>query len=193
MDECLEERGTDSIEFAFNTTNDPFNVETNTLIISMWQEAFGNQLSATITPIEQGQYIGLGLTGGFDALAWRNHGGTDPDQQLLWWISATASPIGQIALNFNRIADPVIDENLITIRTNPDPATRQTAAEAINEQFGEQVYNLWLGWAQWGIISHPSVNDVVSDRLPFDQTGIPLGAGRHSITQTWCTDGTCGS
>ena len=28
----------------FNTTNDPFNVETNTLIISMWQEAFGDKV-----------------------------------------------------------------------------------------------------------------------------------------------------
>ena len=33
---CLSELGTDSIEFTFNTTNDPFNVETNTLVISMW-------------------------------------------------------------------------------------------------------------------------------------------------------------
>ena len=48
------ELGTDSIEFTFNTTNDPFNVETNTLIISMWNEAFGDQVKATITPIEQG-------------------------------------------------------------------------------------------------------------------------------------------
>jgi peptide/nickel transport system substrate-binding protein len=193
MEACLEATGTESIDFAFNTTNDPFNVETNTLIISMWQEAFGDQLSATITPIEQGQYIGLGLTGAFEALAWRSHGGTDPDQQLLWWISATASPIGELALNFGRITDPVIDENLLVVRTNPDPAVRQEAAENINRQFGEQAYNLWLTWAQWGIISEPHVNDVTSTDLAFGETGIPLGGGRHGITQIWCTDGTCES
>ena len=54
MDTCLAELGTDSIEFDFNTTNDPFNVETNTLIISMWQEAFGDQVKATITPDRAG-------------------------------------------------------------------------------------------------------------------------------------------
>ena len=31
FDQCLADLGTDSIEFTFNTTNDPFNVETNTL------------------------------------------------------------------------------------------------------------------------------------------------------------------
>ena len=36
FDKCLSELGTDHIEFTFNTTNDPFNVESNTLIISMW-------------------------------------------------------------------------------------------------------------------------------------------------------------
>ena len=49
---------------------------------------------ATITPIEQGQYIGLALIGAFQALGWRSHGGIDPDQQRLWWQSASASPIG---------------------------------------------------------------------------------------------------
>ena len=78
----------------------------------MWQEAFGDQVNANITPIEQGQYIGLALSGDFDVFAWRNHGGTDPDQQLLWWISAASAPIGGQALNFGRFSDEVIDENL---------------------------------------------------------------------------------
>ena len=43
---------------------------------------------ATITPIEQGQYIGLPLTGTFQALGWRSHFGSDPDQQRVWWSSS---------------------------------------------------------------------------------------------------------
>ena len=62
MDQCLAELGTDHIEFAFNTTNDPFNVETGTLVQSMWADAFGDKVKVTIAPIEQGQYIGLALT-----------------------------------------------------------------------------------------------------------------------------------
>lgn len=114
MDTCLEEQGSDSISFSFNTTNDPFNVETNTLITSMWQEAFGNKVSADITPIEQGSYIGLALTGDFQVFGWRNHGGSDPDQQLLWWYSASAAPIGSQALDFGRFSDEVAARTLGT-------------------------------------------------------------------------------
>jgi peptide/nickel transport system substrate-binding protein len=192
MATCLEELGTDRIEFDYNTTNDPFNVETNTLVVSMWQEAFGNQVSANITPIEQGQYIGLALSGDFEVFAWRNHGGTDPDQQNLWWHSASSSPIGESALNFGRFTDDVMDESLATIRTNPDEEARTAAAEAINERFGEQVYNLWLWWTIWGISSAPYVNDQVRNTLPDGSDGIELAlSGRHQVNQIWCEDGRC--
>jgi peptide/nickel transport system substrate-binding protein len=193
MDTCLAERGTDRIEFTFNTTNDPFNVESNQLIISMWQEAFGNQVNATISPIEQGQYIGLALTGNFMAQGWRNHGGIDPDQQILWWISLTASPIGQLALNFGRFSDPEMDTALITIRTNPDPDARREAAETVNRIFGERVYNFWTYWTVWGVISHPSVNAHVTATNPDGEPLIPVISGRHQMSQIWCDGGTCGT
>jgi peptide/nickel transport system substrate-binding protein len=192
MDDCLAEQGTDSISFSFNTTNDPFNVETNTLIISMWTEAFGNKVQADITPIEQGSYIGLALTGDFEVFGWRNHGGSDPDQQLLWWYSASAAPIGGQALNFGRFHDDVIDENLITIRTNPDEEARTAAAEAVNQRFGEEVYNLWTTWSIWGVISQPYVNDQDLNPLPDGDEGIGLAfAGRHQLSQIWCDEGKC--
>ena len=105
MATCLSELGTEQISFAFNTTNDPFNLETNQLVVSMWNEAFGDAVSVSIAPIEQGQYIGLALTGAFQALAWRSHSGLDPDQQRLWWQSSSSTPIGGLALNFGRFAD----------------------------------------------------------------------------------------
>ena len=192
MEECLTEVGSDSIEFSFNTTNDPFNVETNTLIVSMWDEAFGGQVQTSITPVEQGQYIGLALFGTFEAFSWRNHGGADPDQQRLWWQSASSTPIGAQALNFGRFKDDVIDEALTVIKSDPDPATRQAAAEDINRQFGAQVYNLWLTHAVWGIISQPYVNGVEANALPDGEEGIGLAfAGRHQLNQMWCDDGKC--
>jgi peptide/nickel transport system substrate-binding protein len=192
MDTCLSELGTDSIDFTFNTTNDPFNVETNTLIISMWQEVFGDQVNATITPIEQGQYIGLALVGSFQAQAWRSHSGTDPDQQRLWWQSASVTPVGGLALNFGRFRDPDMDAALNTIKTNPDPAARKAAAEDVNRIFGEQVYNWWSTWTLWAVIEHPYVNGVEGAVTP---EGVPasglVGAGRHNINQLWCDEGAC--
>ena len=81
MDKCLSALKTDRIEFSFNTTNDPFNVESNELIQLMWTEAFGDQVNVTITPIEQGHYIGLALVGNFNAEGWRSHFGADPDAE----------------------------------------------------------------------------------------------------------------
>ena len=183
--------GTDHIKLSFNTTNDPFNVESNKLILAMWQDAFGDKIDATITPIEQGQYIGLGLTGTFEILGWRSHSGSDPDQQRRWW-STTAAADRHAGANFGRFVDPVIDEALDIIRTNGDPAARKAAAEAINRRFGEQVYNLWLSWALWGVITQPQVNGVEVNDLPGGGKGPGVAfGGRHQIDQIWCDDGNC--
>jgi len=193
FDKCLQESGKDKITLSFNTTNDPFNVESNELVLSMWRDAFGDKIDATINPIEQGQYIGLGLSGTFEILGWRSHSGSDPDQQRRWWSSTTANPIGEVGTNFGRFVDPVIDENLNIIRTNGDPDARREATEAINRRFGEQVYNLWLNWALWGVITQPQVNGVEVNDLPGDGKGpgVYFG-GRHQIAQIWCDGGNCG-
>jgi peptide/nickel transport system substrate-binding protein len=192
METCLAEAGTDSIEFAFDTTNDPFNVESNTLIVSMWNEAFGDAVKTTITPMEQGEYYGVALFGTFEAFSWRNHGGNDPDQQRLWWHSVSSTPIGQQALNFGRFKDDVIDENLEIIKSNPDEAARREAAEAVNRRFGEQVYNIWLTYTTWGIVSQPYVNGVETNTLPDGTQGVGLAfAGAHQLVQMWCDGGEC--
>ena len=193
FDQCLAELGTDRIEFTYNTTNDPFNVESNTLIISMWQEMFGDAVEATITPIEQGQYIGLALTGAFNAFGWRNHGGIDPATQAYWWQSTSSAPIGELALNFGRFVDADMDAALTTLRSNPDPAARKEAAETVNRIFGEQVYNLWTSWAVWAVLEHPFVNGLESNVLP-DGGGEGVGlafSGRHQMNQLWCDEGVC--
>ena len=192
FDQCLAELGTDHIEFTFNTTNDPFNVESNTLIISMWQEVLGDAVQAKITPIEQGQYIGLALTGTFQAFGWRNHGGIDPATQAYWWQSTSSAPIGSLALNFGRFKDPDMDAALDAVKQETDPATRKAAAEEVNKLFGEKVYNLWLSWALWGIIEHPYVNGLESNVLPDGGNGVGLAfSGRHQMNQIWCDGGKC--
>ncbi len=193
MDQCLSDLGTDHIEFTFNTTNDPFNVETNELILSMWQETLGaDRVQATISPIEQGQYIGLGLNGTFNVFGWRNHAGVDPDTQIYWWNEASAAPIGSIAINFGRIADPDLETQFDIIRTNPDEAARKAAAEEVNRIFGEKVYNLWLGWTLWGVITQPYVNGIERNVLPDGGEGVGLAfAGRHMTNQIWCDNGKC--
>ena len=149
-------------------------------------------MTTKITPNEQGQYIGLALTGTFQAFGWRNHGGLDPDQQRLWWASTSAVPIGSLALNFGRFQDPEMDAQLDIIKSNPDPAARKAAAEEVNRIFGANVYNWWQAWALWGIISQPYVHGVQANVLPDGTKGIGLAfAGRNKLNQIWCDDGKC--
>ncbi len=192
MDQCLADLGRDQIEFSFNTTNDPFNVETGALVASMWSEAFGDQVQVTTVPIEQGQYIGLALIGNFNVQQWRSHSGLDPDQQRLWWQKASVSPLGSLALNFGRMQDDVIDEALQVIKSNPDPEARREAAETVNRQFGEQAYDWWWSWTLWGIVTQPYVNGIELNALPDGSPGIGLAfAGRHQVNQIWCDEGSC--
>ena len=193
MDICTEELGKDILEFSFNTTNDPFNVETNTLVISIWNEVLGDRIESTITPIEAGQYIGLALNGTFEAFGWANHGGIDPDTQAYWWKSTSSAPVGSLALNFGRFVDADMDAALDELHTNADPAARKEAAETVNRIFGEQVYNLWTSWAIWSIISQPYVNGVEMNAIPgSDEPGVGLAfSGRHMTNQIWCDEGVC--
>ena len=192
MDICVSELGTDRITINLTTTNDPFNVESNELIAAMWADAFSDTVDVTITPLEQGQFIGLLLTGKFHAVDVRNHNGSDPDEQRYWWSSGTTRPIGELALNFGRVRDPAIDAALDTIRSDPNPDDRRAAAEAINRRFGAQVWNLWLTWSLWAIIQQPYVNGVPDNLLPDGTDGIGLAyLGLHNINQMWCTNGIC--
>ena len=172
------------IRVTLTTTNDPFNLVTYQLLQAYWKAA---GIDADIKQVEQGQFIVNALSGDIQAFGWRNHGGFDPDTQNYWWDSDAALPTGELALNFGRIRDDVIDENLDIIRTSGDPDERREAAEAINRRFGEQVYNLWDWWVVWGIFSAKDVHDVGTFELPSGNQGI-FGAGiggTHQISQIW--------
>lgn len=195
-EDCKTDSGQNPVTFTFNTTNDAFNVESNELVASMWTELFGDEVNASITPIEQGQYIGLALVGTFNAQGWRNHAGVDPSEQWFWWHSATASPIDptipELALNFGRFQDAEMDAAFGAIRQNPDPAARQAAAEEVNRLFGKNVWNWWTTWTLWGIMSNPRLQNLTELTVPGStDTSFPVIAGKHHLAQIWCIDGDC--
>lgn len=192
---CKADHGTTPVAFSFNTTNDAFNVETNELIASMWNDAFGDEVDVSIAPIEQGQYIGLALAGVFQLQGWRNHGGVDPTEQWYWWNSATANPIDpaipELALNFGRFQDAEMDAQYNIIRQSSDPAERQAAAEEVNRLFGKNVWNFWTTWTLWGIIANPRVQSITSGTFADGTPAMPVIAGKHQFAEIWCTDGDC--
>ena len=193
---CKTDSGQNPVTLAFNTTNDAFNVESNELVVAMWVEAFGDEIAATIQPIEQGQYIGLAFAGTYQAQGWRNHGGIDPEEQWQWWDSASSSPIDpsvpELARNFGRFIDPEIDAQIVIIRSNPDQAARVAAAEEISRLFGENVWNLWINWTLWGIVANPRLQDITDAAIPGNpELAAPVINGKHHLSQVWCLDGDC--
>ena len=183
MDTCLSELGTDSIEFTFNTTNDPFNVETNTLIISMWTEAFGDKVKATITPIEQGQYIGLALTGAFQAFGWRNHGGIDPDQQRLWWQTRVGVADRCAGAQLRALQGPEIDDAPRDHQDEPRPGRPQGGRRGDQQASSASRSTTCGRRGRCGaIITQPYVNGIEANVLPDGGEGVGLAfAGRHQI------------
>lgn len=194
--QCKADSGQNPVTFGFNSTNDPFNVESNELIVSMWRDAFGDEIAVTIQPIEQGQYFGLALAGLYEMMAMRSHGGVDPIEQWLWWNSVTALPIDprvpELASNVGRFQDPAIDAAYDVIRHDPDPVARREAAEAVNRAFGRNVWNLWTHWTLWGIVANPRVQNLTNLSIPGSDVGaFAVNSGAHHVAQIWCTDGNC--
>lgn len=181
----------DPIAFTFNTTNDPFNVETNQLVASMWQETFGDLIETTIEPIEQGSYVTLGVTGNYMVQGWRQHGGTDHDTQLRFWVSSTAASVGSPTFNFGRFHFPELDALAAASRAETDQAKRIEIFEDMNRLFAENVWYLPTVWTLWGIIAGDHVHDIAPLPLPNGGETFPVISGSHAVTQMWCTDGQC--
>ena len=188
IDEYESDTGQEA-EIAYKTTTDPFNLQTAELYRGFWEAA---GMTVTLDQIEQGEFISQALVGNFEAFGWRNHGGFDPDTQEVWWTGENAAPAGEIGLNFGRIDDEVINENLDIVRESQDQAERQAAAEAINQRFGEQVYNIWTNWVIWAIPYQDRVHGVqtpviMPDGEPSTVTGIGF-TGAINLQQLWVDD-----
>ena len=174
------------IEFSYRTTADPDNALTVELIS---QNLADVGIDVTIDQTEQGEFIQQAVLGNFEAFTWRGGGAIDPETERVWWHSEDADPIGEIALNFGRFQDDVIDENLQVLRESQDEAERTTAAENINRQFGEQVYNVWADWIFWIMAYQNDVHGVQTPLvLPDGSPGLVQGVGSNgaiSLPQIW--------
>ncbi len=168
---------------ALGTTTVPYNLGTMELISAQLEQ--NCSIPTTVDQTEQGAFITRALVGDFQVFLWRNHGGTDPDQQFLWWWSETAPPVGEVALNFGRIRNEQIDEALFAVRTQADPAVRQQAAEGINQIMGTEVLNIPLTYTIWGLPHQPYVQNLTGFPLPDGGELFPVISGRHGVAQIW--------
>ena len=135
-------------------------------------------VDTTVETIPQDQFITNALFGApnFFIYGWRQHAGFKVDEQNFWWNSKSYAPDGGLSLNFDRIQDPIVDSSLATARSDPDPAARQAAAEAINKEMAKQCYQIPLSYALWAVLSTPKLHGIGETTMP-DGTQARDGAG----------------
>lgn len=182
LDEYLAENP-GPLQIKYGTTVTNINAQTAELLKGYWSEI---GVETEIVQVPQDQYITKALFGDpdFVMFGWRQHGGTIVDAQYLWWHGSVAQPDGALSLNFARLRDSVIDENLDAARGEPDPAKRQEYAANINRRMAEECYNLPGSWTLWGVVHAPQVNGVSPGTLPDGSTSEDSG-GFFGVGRLW--------
>jgi peptide/nickel transport system substrate-binding protein len=162
------------VAVTYGRTTSAINDVVAELIVGYWNEI---GIDADSTPVPQDAFITNALFGtDFEAYGWRNHAGTTVDSQYLWWHSSTGAAAPDLALNFGRLRDPIVDENLEIARTTTDAEEATAAAEAVNRQMAEQCYQIPTSWTLWGTPHKPSIRGLGGFTLP-DGTTSKDGAG----------------
>jgi peptide/nickel transport system substrate-binding protein len=182
MDEYLAENP-GPVQIKYGTTVSAINAQIAELLADYWSE-IGVEIQ--IVQFPQDQYITKALFGDpdYEMFGWRSHGGTFVDSQYLWWHSSSAAPDGSLSLNFARLRDPVIDENLEAARGEPDAAARQEFAANVNRQMAAECYNIPISWTLWGVIRRPDLANVGVGFLP-DGSSFRESGGFFSVGQVY--------
>jgi len=170
------------LAFELGTVNDPKTLQAMQLVQSQWQKA-GMQI--TLKQVEQAQYISKALVGDYQAYEWRQFGESDVDEDFLWWHSLTAADEGKLALNFSRNKDPQIDKDLITGRTNPDPAVRKQAYQDIARQLNKDLPFIYIAEIPWSTFFKSNVHGVVDWTFPDGTKGASYTTGGVQRFGNW--------
>jgi peptide/nickel transport system substrate-binding protein len=163
-----QETGQSELRFVLRSTPDPNTQQLAAAIKDQAEKVPGIAVEVA-PPTEQSQYINLAIGGDFEAILWRNFPGGDPDTLYVWWKSTIPNAEGvetRNTVNFGRINNPEIDRALDEGRTDPDPAKRKAAYEAIGKEFAKNAYNIW-GWLTlWAFPAKTSLNGLAGPDLP---------------------------
>ena len=172
LEKYKQETGQSELRFTLDSTPDP-NVQQLAAAVKDQAEKIDGISVEIRPPIEQSQYINWALGGGdagqYQAILWRNFPGGDPDTLTIWWKSTIPNAEGvpsRNLVNFGRIKNQQIDQDLEQARSETDPAQRKALYEDIGKEFAKNAYNIW-GWLTlWAFPAQPNVNGLTGPDLP---------------------------
>jgi peptide/nickel transport system substrate-binding protein len=195
------------LAFTLSIPNDSASQASAQVVVGMMQKA---GMKVTTKPEEQSQEINDVIAGSYQAAAWRNHPGFDPDTQYIWWYCSNAQPPASVPppnstsaaptnvglttpdgkvgnncdnpVNFSRFNDPVINKNLDIGRSSTNAAARKAAYEAINKEFAKQVWSAWTNWTVWTVPSQLDVRGILGPNLPTASSPDVTASGAAPFT-----------
>jgi len=177
--EAYEDETGEPLEFTLLSTNDEATRATAQLIQEMAQQA---GMTVNLRDMSQSELIDNAIAGSFQAMAFRNYPGGDPDTQFNWWTEGSPVNFGR----FSEVDDGVIDGLMQQGRVTSDEAERQDIYEQVNRRFAEEGYSIWLQWTLWNIGTSTDVFGILGPDLP-DGGGAPFPglATGHPVLGMW--------
>jgi len=146
-------------------------------------------MKVDLKPEEQSQQINDAIAGSYQATAWRNHPGFDPDTQWVWWyckakaaaagppappaknigLTTADGPVGnncENLVNFSKFNDPIINKAFEAGRTSTDATVRKNAYESMTKEFAKQVWEAWNSYSVWTVPYQTDVYGILGPKLP---------------------------
>ncbi|MBK6857096.1 MAG: ABC transporter substrate-binding protein [Microthrixaceae bacterium] len=134
-------------------------------------------LDVKVQTIDQAGLIDRAIAGSFEAMAFRNFPGGDPDQNYVWWYG------GGNPVNFGKWDNPELNELLDAGRETNDPAKRKEIYQDVNRIMATEVYGLWTTYAVWAVATDANVHGILGPPLPGDDPSQPGDASTDDPTR----------
>jgi peptide/nickel transport system substrate-binding protein len=171
----LKAEGVD-MSFTFLDTPDPASLRATVLAVRMLEEV-GFEVTLEIEP--EAALIDRAIGGDFQAAAFRNQPGDDPDMNYMWWYG-DGNPV-----NFSRFDDPVINDALAKGRSEPDEGKRRQLYEAVHKQMATEVYYSYNWYVPWAVAESPNVHGILGPELPSGHGASTRLGSAHPVHGLW--------
>jgi ABC-type transport system substrate-binding protein len=171
-----QDTGASELSFTLVGNNKPEEIRLLQALAAQWSTL---GITASLSNIEQTQFLMPLVAGNFQAAIFRNGAWPDPDAMNYFYNSAN---IGEfISVNFSHLDNPTVDEALNTGRASSDRAVRKEAYDRFVKALNDVAVNIWLYNTPYSLITRADVRGLA----PFQQQGIGGYVPKPYWDQVW--------
>jgi peptide/nickel transport system substrate-binding protein len=170
-----------SVTFSLGHLPDPKGAQIGQYLQQVLQTA---GMVVTLQPILQDSIINVALTGGFQALTWRQFGAISPDLNYIFWTPNNALTPG-FAINMTGNTDPAMQAALLKGRSATDTAGQVTAYQQVNKLLSKDIPYIWTARTIWSIGTQPKVENFNNPTTPSGAKAFGQIGGAIWPQQIW--------